>query len=157
LNAFDRFGVLVSQLAQHWGVAADAPNYECASRFTTESGGEIMLRLSGDEAVIVVGASLPLSRLCDGPVQREALQQFLLQQTHAARLGSEIRYAWLQEEDRIALYRGIETRDATIEELLSTIDGLNAGLDALAQTMPVFRQSDRPAPPPDDGSFLNPV
>lgn len=114
-----------------------------------------MLRLSDDEGVIVVGASLPLSRLCDGPVQRGALQQFLLQQTHAARLGSETCYAWLREEDRIALYRGIKASDATIEELLSTIDGLNAGLDALAETMPVFRQSGRPAPLPDDGSFLN--
>ena len=146
MNAFDQICAMVLQLAQIWGLAVDPPVRECSSHFITGNEGEIMLRLSDDEAVIVVGASLPLSGLCAVPLERHALQLFLLQQTHAARLGSQVRYAWLQEGDRIVLYRDIETSEATAEKIIAMIDNLNARFGALAEAIPVFRQAELAAP-----------
>jgi hypothetical protein len=146
MNAFDHFCAIVLQLAQIWDVVVDPPVQECSSHFAAGNEGEIMLRLSDDEAVIVVGASLPLSALSAVPLERHALQLFLLRQTHAARLGSQVRYAWLQEGDRIVLYRDIETSEATAEKIMAVVDNLNARLGALAEAIPVFHQAERAAP-----------
>jgi hypothetical protein len=146
MNAFDHFCAMVLQLAQIWDLAVDPPVRECSSHFITGNEGEIILRLSDDETVIVVGASLPLSGLCTVRLERHALQLFLLQQTHAARLGSQVRYAWLQEGDRIVLYRDIETGEATAEKIMAVVDNLNARLAALAEAIPVFHQAERAAP-----------
>lgn len=153
MAAFDAFCVLVQQLAQDWGIDAKAPVRECASRFSSGNEGEIMLRLSDDESVIVVGASMPLSRLCNVPVERHALQLFLLQRGHAARLASRVRYAWLEEGDRIALYCGIEASDATAASVIATLENLDTRFDALTEVMPMFHQVGQAVPLPHNMDF----
>ena len=150
MNAFDHYSVLIQQLSQHWNIACDPPVKECSTHFTTGNEGDIMLRLSDDESVIVVGLSLPLSTLSDAPVEDHALQQFLLQRVYAARMDSLVRCAWLQEDNRIAMVRGIEAGTATVEGVLAVIDNLDARFDALKSVTPVFHGPGRPLPGPMD-------
>ena len=112
-----------------------------------------MLRLSDDESVVVVGASMPLSRLCDVPIERHALQLFLLQRGHVARIASRVRYAWLEDSDRIALYCGIEISEATAANVIATLENLDARFNALTEVMPGFHQGRQAAPLPNGMDF----
>ena len=153
MNAFDHFSNLIQQLAQSWGVTADIPVRECTVYFAASNEGEVMLRLADDESVITVGASMPLARLSDAPVERHALQQFLLQRTYAAHLASQVRYVWREESDRIVLYSAVETSEATSDRIIAILANLDARLEALRSAIPVFQHSGQALAPLESMDF----
>jgi hypothetical protein len=66
------------------------------------------------------------------------LQVFLLQRSFAARLAGQVRYAWLCNPDRIALFGAVPLAAASADKLLLAVAELSVRLLAISEVLPLF-------------------
>jgi hypothetical protein len=141
MSTFELFSFSVQQLAQHWGISINAPEPDCTIKISCEMDVEIALALSEQARRIVLGIYIPLeilSHKLDAALDRQALQIFLMQRTFTARFGSQVRYAWLGDPDRIAVFSSVPLAQAAPAQLVTVLDQMSARLDAIAEVMPEF-------------------